>query len=165
LADHTQAQTVLHSAPHAHVQTLGYRSVGKDHSVTWHISQIERLTDADPQALLPVQGTLQSRLQLTGLAFAPEPAALKQARDAAVKKALVALKRKGAAYCSALGGPNTHWGAVSIQADAQPIPQFPRPYPILMAERMVPGPVVASGGQQTQRVRVSGTVYCRRRPW
>lgn len=116
---------------------------------------------ADPSVLLPLLGTLQSRLHLDGLNYTAAPKAVRQAKNHAGVTALHRFLSEAKQDCAALGLPGTpHLGEINLQTGSSPMSV--RPYPMMMAAaREVPGPVVANQGVTRGVITVTGTAYCR----
>lgn len=130
-------------------------------SAPWRIQETMVVESSDPSVLLPLLGTLQSRLQLQSLNYTAAPKALERAKSHA---GVIALHRFMAAAkqdCSALGFTAApHLGGIKLQAGPLPMPFHP--YPMMMAvARTVPGPVTGNAGVSRGVLTVNGTAYCR----
>ena len=127
----------------------------------WRVQETIVVESGDPSALLPLLGTLQSRLQLQSLNYTAAPKALERAKShagvIALHRFMVAAKQD----CSALGFTAApHLGGIKLQAGPLPMPFHP--YPMMMAAaRMVPGPVTGNAGVSRGVLTVNGTAYCR----
>ncbi|MBU2765684.1 hypothetical protein HAP94_05605 [Acidithiobacillus ferrivorans] len=132
-----------------------------DKAVPWRVQETMVVESTDPSALLPLLGTLQSRLHLEGLNYTAAPKKLRNAKNHAGVTALhrfLAAAKQDCAALSFSGKP--HLGGINLQLGSSPMPT--RPYPIVMAAvREVPGPVVANPDVSRDVVTVTGTAYCR----
>ena len=153
---------ILSSVHDLHWHTGGYTTMRTgDKAALWRVQEAIVVESAAPAALLPLLGTLQSRLHLEGLNYTAAPKKLRRAENHAD---VIALHRFLAATkqdCVALGfSGKPHFGEINLQTGSSPMPA--RPYPMMMATvRGVPGPVVANPGVSRGVVTVSGTAYCR----
>ena len=126
----------------------------------WRIQELVVVQSADKAALLPLLGTLQSRLQLESLEFTPATKDLRKAENQASVTALQRFRVDAANDCGALGFSRTpRLGEIDVQAG--PVPYPVRPFPVLMAAGAMPGPVTANPGGFHGQVTANGTAYCR----
>lgn len=150
------AATKLHTVPGIHWHSTGYQTYrtgpkGKD----WTVRETIKVR-GKPSVLLPLLGTLQSRLHLVGLSYAPAAKVQKQAMQQAVLRGLHRYRKLATQDCKALGFSQAHSGRLFIDT---PTTVLPHPL-IMMAARAVPGPVVGHGGEDVGRVVVGGNAYC-----
>ncbi|MCL5956626.1 MAG: SIMPL domain-containing protein [Gammaproteobacteria bacterium] len=126
----------------------------------WRVQESIAIQNSDPSSLLPLLGTLQSRLQLESLDFTPAPEDLRKAENRASVTALQRFRTDAARDCKALGFVKTpRLGEIDVQKGPHPYPV--RPFPVLMAARAMPGPVPANPGSSHGSVTANGTVSCR----
>lgn len=153
---------VLSSVRGIQWHTGGYTTMrAGENAGQWRVRETIVVESTDPSALLPLLGTLQSRLHLEDLHYT---AASKKLRNAKNQAGVIALHRFLTASkqdCATLGLSDApHLGKINLQMGSSSIPV--RSYPIMMAAvREVPGPVAANPGAIRGIVSVSGTAYCR----
>ena len=161
------AAKILPAIPGLHWHTSGYATTRTGAKATpWRIQESLVVRSAGPQALLPLLGTLQSRMQLESLTFTPSRASLRKAQSRADVKALQRFLKDAIRDCAALGlhpakgfSKSPHIGGINIQEG--PIPYPVRPFPVMMADvRAMPGPVAARPGEIHGQVTAVGTAYC-----
>ena len=153
------AKSQLQSVPGITWRSAGYsteRSGPKDGR--WQVSEGLDLHSANPSALLPLLGTLQSRLHLLGMNYEVGSAAGHRAQRVAELRGLRIYRKEAQQNCSALGYKGIRLGQVYINTNIVPMP---RP-PVMMAVRTVPSPVEGQGGAERGRVVVGGNAYCER---
>lgn len=145
------------------VQGIHWRSTGYQTNQLgpkgrkWTVRETVAVWSDTPKSLLPILGTLQSRLQLAGMRYAASSSAQRKAMQQAVVRGLHRYRTTAKQDCKALGFSEVHLGQVFINTNTV---TTMHPFPIMMAARAVPGPVVGQGGAEMGRVVVGGSVDC-----
>ena len=155
------AKARLQSVPGITWRSAGYQTQATGQtSASWLVREDLAVQSSDPAALLPLLGTLQSRLRLVGMHDAARPAAVHKALRAAELRGLRRYRKEAQQNCAALGYQGARLGPVFINTNVVPLA---RPMPVMaLAARVVPGPVVGRGGTEKGRVVVGGNAYCER---
>jgi predicted secreted protein len=142
--------------------TGGYATIRTgDKSAPWRVQESIVVESTDPSALLPLLGTLQSRLQLQSLHYVAAQKDLGRAKNHAGIIALHRFMTAAKRDCSALGFSDVpHLGRINMQAKLLPMPFYPSP--VMMATvREAPGPVTSNAGVTRGAITASGSAYCR----
>ncbi|MBU2724791.1 SIMPL domain-containing protein [Acidithiobacillus ferridurans] len=154
------AAKILPEVQGLHWHTSGYATTRTGvKTAPWRVQESLVVRSADPQALLPLLGTLQSRMQLEGIDFTPAPGELRKVQNHASTIALQRFRSDAIRYCKAMGFTKPPLlGEINIQTGQPPVSV--RPFPVMMAARALPGPVTARPGEFRGRVTADGTAYC-----
>jgi len=155
------AQKRLSSVPGIGWHSAGYsteRTGQKD--ANWQVSETLEVQGRNPAALLPLLGTLQSRLNLVDLYYT----ASAKDTDTVIRKAelrgLRRYRKEALQNCQTLGYERLHLGQTFIDVNTTPW----RPVPVMtMAEKTVPRPVIGQAGSRNGQVVVGGNAYCQER--
>lgn len=152
---------ILPGVPGLQWYTAGYATIRTGlKTAPWRVQESIVIRSNDPSALLPLLGTLQSRLQLEGIDFVPAPEDLRKAGNRASVMALQRFRADAAKDCNALGFSKTpRLGEIEIQTG--PVPYAVKPFPAMMAATAMPGPVTANPGSFHGRAIAEGTAYCK----
>ena len=155
------AKARLQSVPGITWRSAGYQTQATGQTgASWLVREDLAVQSLDPAALLPLLGTLQSRLHLAGMHDAARPAVVHKALRAAELRGLRRYRKEAQQNCVVLGYKVVRLGQVFINTNAVPLA---RPMPVMaLAARVVPGPVVGRGGTERGRVVVGGNAYCER---
>ena len=155
------AKARLQSVPGITWRSAGYQTQATGPTgAGWMVRENLDVQSPDPAALLPLLGTLQSRLRLVGMQYAARPAAVHKALRAAELRGLRRYRKEAQQNCAVLGDKGVRLGQVFINTNVVPLA---RPMPVMaMAARVVPGPTVGRGGTERGRVVVGGNAYCER---
>lgn len=153
------AKARLQSVPGITWRSAGYQTQATGQAgAPWLVREDLAVQSPDPAALLPLLGTLQSRLHLVGLHYAARPAAAHKALRTAELRGLRRYQKEAQQNCAVLGYKGVRLGQIFINTNVVPLA---RPVPMMaMAARVVPGPVVGRGGTESDRVVVGGNAYC-----
>ncbi len=159
--DVSWAKARLQSVPGITWRSTGYQTQATGQTgAPWLVREDLAVRSADPAALLPLLGTLQSRLHLVGMRYAARSAAIQKALRTAELRGLRRYREQAQQNCAALGYHGARPGQVFINTNVVPLA---RPMPVMtLAARAVPGPVVGQGGTERDRVVVEGNAYCER---
>ena len=155
------AKARLQSVPGITWRSAGYQTQATGQTgAPWLVREDLAVQSPDPAALLPLMGTLQSRLRLVEMHYAARSAAAHKALRAAELRGLRRYRKEAQRNCAALGYHGARLGQVFINTN---LVLLTRPMPVMaMAARAVPGPVVGRGGTESGRVVVGGNAYCER---
>jgi predicted secreted protein len=155
------AKARLQSVPGITWRSAGYQTqMTGQAGAPWLVWEDLAVQSRDPAALLPLLGTLQSRLHLVGMHYAARPAAVHKALRVAELRGLRRYRKEAQQNCAVLGDKGVRLGQVFINTNVVPLA---RPMPVMaMAARVVPGPTVGRGGTERGRVVVGGNAYCER---
>ena len=153
------AKARLQSVPGITWRSAGYQTQATGQAgAPWLVREDLAVQSPNPSALLPLLGTLQSRLHLVGLHYAARPAAAHKALRGAELRGLRRYRKEAQQNCDVLGFKGVRLGQIFINTNIVPLA---RPVPMMaMAARVVPGPVVGRGGTESGRVVVGGNAYC-----
>ena len=155
------AKARLQSVPGITWRSAGYQTQATGQTgAPWLVREDLAVQSPNPAALLPLLGTLQSRLHLVGMQYAARSAAVLKALRTAELRGLRRYRKQAQQNCAALGYHGARPGQVFINTNVVPLAQ---PMPVMaLAARAVPGPVVGQGGTERGRVVVGGNAYCER---
>jgi len=155
------AQKQLHSVPGITWHSAGYsteRNGQKD--ANWRVSETLEVQSRNPAALLPLLGTLQSRLNLVDMYYTASAKDTGMALREAELRGLRRYRKEARQNCQALGYERMRLGPTFIDVNTTPW----RPVPVMtMAEKTVPGPVIGQAGSKIGQVVVGGNAYCQER--
>ena len=153
------AKARLQSVPGITWRSAGYQTQATGQAgALWLVREDLVLQSPDPAALLPLLGTLQSRLHLVGMHYAARPAAAHKALRAAELRGLRRYRKEARQDCAVLGHKRVRLGQIFINTNVVPLA---RPMPVMaLSAQVVPGPVVGRGGTESGRVVVGGNAYC-----
>jgi len=155
------AKARLQSVPGITWRSAGYQTQATGQTdAPWLVREDLAVQSPDPAVLLPLLGTLQSRLHLVGMQYAAPSVAIHKALRTAELRGLRRYRKQAQQNCTALGYHGARLGQVFINTNVVPLA---RPMPVMaLAAKVVPGPVVGRGGTERGRVVVEGNAYCER---
>ena len=159
--DVSWAKARLQSVPGITWRSAGYQTQATGQTdAPWLVREDLAVQSPDPAVLLPLLGTLQSRLHLVGMQYTARSAAVHKALRTAELRGLRRYRKQAQQNCTALGYHGARLGQVFINTNVVPLA---RPMPVMaLAAKVVPGPVVGRGGTERGRVVVEGNAYCER---
>ncbi|MCK9188690.1 SIMPL domain-containing protein [Acidithiobacillus sp.] len=159
--DVSWAKARLQSVPGITWRSAGYQTQATGQAgAPWLVREDLAVQSPNPAALLPLLGTLQSRLHLVGMQYAARSVAVHKALRTAELRGLRRYREQARQNCTALGYHGALPGQVFINTNVVPLA---RPMPAMaLAAKVVPGPVVGQGGTERGRVVVEGNAFCKR---
>ena len=151
------AERQLAAYPQIHWQLAGYSS-SRQSDKDWQVAGDLSLR-ADPQVLLPVLATLQSRLQLHSLQSEAAASTIATAQRQASTAVLHRFVEDARNACTALG---LSWSGVERVSIQSAVPVQPIAPVFLAAERAVPAPVEMGHSESHGQIDLTGTAFCKK---